>query len=635
MSSTTPHRFQKAVPLLIVSVGALLAFVIWTLPNLSTFQQERSQIPLLWQVPANRFGLIALVVKTFSPVIIGLMLWAAVWLYRTLHAMAAETETAVPPASAIPMRQTPMPTQQAMPSPLYPPAPTMRTMPPGFAPEPPLSPTISDMPTAILGGQPANVPPSQETRISTPTQPAVPPERRQKRKPTTRPEPASGQSRADKLREQRLRRLHKPAGATGESAEQQQASPTPPVPDVSEPPEEQSVVEEEGTPTEPGQAPVSSTSPSSEVSNTAEPYVLVRLLKQVRISLHVPGGIDRVVPFTLNAKRVQLLAYLGWKRTDKVNRDRMLEDIFGHGQDDEQADPAKLSEKFDSHRKLLRRDLRQAIANLNEEMGREVIPPNLDIFQVSQRLWALNTEVCRVPDIEAIEAEHTYIEQGKKEGRIGQSVPEDIHEACERLVAAYPGDFLEDLLENYPDDFDPWMSSWARQPFTECRDMFLQALWYAAEYELQAGQRVEDELSTASNGSSPKERRQRQHAHYERAAQLYHQYATTATASRFDLKLTFAKASNRPHGERVVMSERAIRRAKMLYGSLQNTALVDQVYSEYYKRMRKRAGDWQPSQATMTELANAKSRTNAFRLPAQQMLPHEAVLPDTDGKGSS
>ena len=333
------------------------------------------------------------------------------------------------------------------------------------------------------------------------------------------------------------------------------------------------------------------------------------------MTLHA-NGLSRPVPLSLNAKRVQLLAYIAWLRGETVNRDRLLEQIFGHGRSDEEATREKLGEAFDSHKKLIRWDLREAISKLNEEAGKEVMPPDLDIFAHRQRLYRLS-EVCRVVDLQAIEAQHQVIEQARKEGLLVESVPEQIKQACERLLAAYPGDFLEELITDYLDDFEPWVSSWARKPYTLYRDYYLQALWYAAEYELRTGQQL-----TGDPGAEGEEKRRQQRKHWNRAAQLYRTYAMSACSNRFDTKVTFG-GPGRESGERVVMSERALRRSLVLYGATGATHLVDQVYTAYYKHMRSlSAKSWEPSKETLKDLESAKEQTSAYRFP-RQVTPHE------------
>jgi hypothetical protein len=336
------------------------------------------------------------------------------------------------------------------------------------------------------------------------------------------------------------------------------------------------------------------------------------LLKEVTVTLHAPGGISRHVPLTLNAKRVQLLAYIACMRGETLKRDRMLEQLFGHGRSDEEATPEKLGEAFDSHKKLLRADIRQAIASLNSEVGQQVIPPDFDLFEHKRQLWWLSP-LCRVTDLEVIEAEHQIIEEARKNGALVNGVPEAVKAACDRLMAAYSGDFLEDIIDNYLDEFEPWVNSWARKPYTLYRDYYLQALWYAAEYEWRFGQQVADEGSQWADEAS----QNRKFEHWGRAAQLYRTYAMSACNNRFDTKVTFGTAG-REHGERVIMSERALRRAIVLYGAMSSTHLVDEAYSAYSRHMRHISGKWwEPGKETLADVQAAKEQTGTYRFVAQ------------------
>jgi len=96
------------------------------------------------------------------------------------------------------------------------------------------------------------------------------------------------------------------------------------------------------------------------------------------------------------------------------------------------------------------------------------------------------------------------------------------------------------------------VGTWVRKPFTLYRDYFLQAVLYAAEYELRAGQQLAGE-HLDDEGEVAEERRKRQRTHYSRAAQLYRTYAMRACDSRMDLKVTFG-GSGRAYGESVDMS---------------------------------------------------------------------------------
>jgi hypothetical protein len=331
----------------------------------------------------------------------------------------------------------------------------------------------------------------------------------------------------------------------------------------------------------------------------------------------------RAVDLPLNAKRVQLLAYVAWQRSQPAKRERLLESVFGHGKADEDATPEKLSEDFDSHKKLLRRDVRETVRQLNEEAGTALIPVDLDIFLNKRGLYWLSA-ACRVVDLEEIERQHAIIETAHKQGLLTDQIPEEVKQACDALIAAYPGDFLEALVIDYPEDFEPWAGSWARVPYTLFRDYYLQALWYAAEYELRLGQRLADDLFQADGTAD----RSAQRRHWGSAAQQYRAYAMHACNSRFDTKVTFG-VGGRQQGERVVMSERAMRRALVLYGAIEATHLVDQVYGTYYKQMRAvSAKNWEPSRETLNDLRSAKEQTNAYRFP-NQVTSHEPPLEET------
>ena len=112
-----------------------------------------------------------------------------------------------------------------------------------------------------------------------------------------------------------------------------------------------------------------------------------------------------------------------------------------------------------------------------------------------------------------VEEQHQLIQQAFDEGLLVDSVPEVIKEACDRLRKAYAGDFLAELLHESPEE----VGTWVRKPFTLYRDYLLQAVLYAAEYELRAGQELADE-HLSGEGEAAEERRKRQRTHYSRAA---------------------------------------------------------------------------------------------------------------------
>ena len=163
-----------------------------------------------------------------------------------------------------------------------------------------------------------------------------------------------------------------------------------------------------------------------------------QLINKVHIDVIAPNGMRATIPLRLNAKRVQLLAYIAWLRGEKTNRDKMVEAVFGHGLSDEEATPKRLADAFDSHRKFLRRDLRSTVARPNTEAGSEVIPADLDFFSITQKLWGLAPH-CQIIDLEIIEAQHQIIETAHRNGQLINEVPEAVKQACDTLLQAYMG----------------------------------------------------------------------------------------------------------------------------------------------------------------------------------------------------
>jgi len=311
-------------------------------------------------------------------------------------------------------------------------------------------------------------------------------------------------------------------------------------------------------------SPLSQTSVVGSESISSEPLLSLRLLKDVSVTINVPGGGHVVVPLSLNSKRVQLLAYIAWRRGELIARDRILEHVFGWGLSDEEATEEKLAERFESHKKLLRRKIREVIVeHINKPTGRQIIDPDqVDPFVSNSGFWGLS-DCCRVVDLEAIEASHKVIALARKDGKLVDEIPEYVKESSERLIANYAGDFLESLMKKYLSEFRAWQghSSWARKPYTLYRDYYLDALWYAAEYEWRMGQRYAND-----NGTMEEEALRKQQGHFGRAAQKYQSYAMYACNSKFNTKATFGVHGE--FGERVGMSERALCRS--VWGNRQN-----------------------------------------------------------------
>lgn len=171
------------------------------------------------------------------------------------------------------------------------------------------------------------------------------------------------------------------------------------------------------------------------------------------------------------------------------------------------------------------------------------------------------------------------------------------------LFEAYPGDFLEELIEKFPDEFGPWV----REPVTRYRDCYLDALWVLASHEDALGQHFfDDSLSTEQRG-------ERRRLHQGKAAQLYYEYALFAINSRVDSKLKFAHRAGKD-GERVIMSQRAIRRCVVLLGMMGKTEMIDQVYLTYKDKMSLLSeGQWKPDKETESVVMKAKGQLHVVR----------------------
>jgi len=335
----------------------------------------------------------------------------------------------------------------------------------------------------------------------------------------------------------------------------------------------------------------------------------ITLLKNVSLELYVPGGINRDVPLPSNSKTIQLLAAIAWMRGAMIQRDVLIEAIWGQDRTDKKATSERLRWLFESARKALRAATRQAVEQLNSEWGKVLLDSKIDIFECRNQMWRLSP-CCKVIDLEAVEEQNRIIMEAKKRGELTNSVPDYVKDACESLILAYSGDFLATLLKHHPLDVKAQANAWVREPITYYRDCYLRAIWYAAEYELQAGQHciekhpVDDIESKHNQGKC-----------WGRAGELYGMYALHACNNRLDMKIIFKQLSNRGDGERVVMSERALRRCIMLYSKLGNPHLVDEVFSAYFDQMKNVSdGNWEPSEETLREAQAARRQAAAYRL---------------------
>jgi hypothetical protein len=568
-----PSRFaflpSRRKPVAVIVMVGIVAFAIWTLPNWWEFWRNVGQFPSLWQIPTNRKIIIYLLIKIVSPLLIMGILGIMVWIYDLMKPSPDEEGTNI-------VRRKQMQHGEAAEK-----MGSSSTSPSMLEQKPQIHATSFSTPSLAL---PALVSPSYNPETPLPLLLSV----QEVQRKLTGEEANSSAF----LTQNGLPVLTAHQQRANNSGDSNLLIATPPqVPDRS-----QSVVLE-------------------NVQNTVpEPLISLRLLKDISMTINVPGGRHVVVPLTLNAKRVQLLAYIAWRRGELIDRDKILEHVFGWGLSDEEATEDKLSERFESHKKLLRKKVREIVVEqINTPAGRQVIDPDLDPFSSDSGFWGLS-DICRVDDIEAVETNYKVISFARKEGKLVDDIPEYVKEACDLLIAHYQGDFLSSLIKKYPSEFRSWQgrSSWVRKPYTHYRDCYLDALWYAAEYEWRLGQRYVD----PENVEMQEATQRKQQEHFGRAAQKYQSYAMYACNSKFDAKVTFG--AHGEFGERIGMSERALRRCVVLLGAIGKTDLVNQVWSAYHTQMKSISDQrWQPSKETQADVEAARSQTSAYRFAAQ------------------
>ena len=349
------------------------------------------------------------------------------------------------------------------------------------------------------------------------------------------------------------------------------------------------------------------------VAQTDSPVVSISLLRRVRVQLHGTDGIVKEVRLRRgeNAIRLILLAYVAWRKGELVDRDKLLTYVLGRGRRRDM-NTEQLSEAFDAAKKFLRDDLRKAVADLNRDAGQEVLSEKaVDFFSTESGFYRLHPS-CRVTDLEAIEQYHTIIRQARKEGLLDEkldgTIPVEVLQACKQLIEAYTGDFLQELIETFPDEFGVWV----REPYTLYRDYYLDALWLIALHESALGKNF-----FAGNLSAEQNEEQRRH-HIGRAAQLFNDYAMYAINSRVDNKLKFSYKANWD-GARISAAERAIRRCVVELGKLGKTDMIDQRYAAFKEKMSSQSeGHWKPDRETENDVTDAKKQTSAYRFSAQK-----------------
>lgn len=346
------------------------------------------------------------------------------------------------------------------------------------------------------------------------------------------------------------------------------------------------------------------------------PRITITLLKSPTMQLHVPGS-NKMYPIVLdelNPKALQLIAYIAWRQGKKVNLGDMRNDIFG----DDEMETKQVQESLNSAKRRIRERIDQAVKRAKSECGEDVFPADLDIFELANKRYWLPKH-CRVTDLALIEDQHSIIQLAEDCHQLVNAIPEYVYTACMALIRAYTGDFIEDVLAENPYAFDPMNESWAREPFTQFRSYYLQAVLYAAEYLRKQGDGV------------PAEPEKREY--YDAAAHLFAQGAMVACNPRiydglFDQEVYFSTKSKSRHGGHVLLSEHFIRRAIALYGQNGNTILVKRIYTAYRQQMLQVSDDvWRADAATLQDLEAALQQTGAYRFPDTIVSPHEVSTP--------
>ena len=354
---------------------------------------------------------------------------------------------------------------------------------------------------------------------------------------------------------------------------------------------------------------------SLDIEENVEPRektpVTIYLLKEVRVDVENAEGHKRSIQ--LKRKRRddgkyterELLAYIASYRGRSVAREKLLEHVFAYGLSDERYSLTNLTNQFNKCTQFLRQDINKVAGELGI--------PALTIISSARDEWHLLTEECRVVDLDEIERLYKLVDEAIGEDCLQPSV----QTACQRLIDAYTGDFLENYIEDaVREGGDNWVDNWIRQPYTEYRTKYFQALWYRAEYwRIKA--------SMASDTSSAERTLQRKL--YEQAAKLYQKYALQATtdftnqsAMLFDLEIK----------QRTSQAERALLASLDMYTATKNTQAGDMLYLTFARRMEALTnGQWQPHADIVEALEKLREQTQSYRL-APYMRSHDLSTDD-------
>lgn len=308
------------------------------------------------------------------------------------------------------------------------------------------------------------------------------------------------------------------------------------------------------------------------------PQVGISLLNEVRIWLEARD--TRIEIPIKSYRRQELLAYLATQaptREQRISSGRILTDVFEHNAP--RADVDNLRTLFQKHTQLLRKEINTVAKEAGWSQVRLFCHEKVDN---SATKWWLAPE-CHVVDLTAIKKLHEQMQKARDQGEASNTV---LKEAGEQLMQIYQsgrGDYLErHLLQQEFGD-----AEWVRAPFTEYRDMYLQALWDVAILEHR--ECLQPEISEQERLRKAR-----------RAAALYRQYALHAPKHR-DLDMNARKSWRQ--------SERALRGFLRLCQWMQNAQGADEGYSLYELLMKEEYPEWKPNIKTVELLKAVRQLT--------------------------
>lgn len=313
-------------------------------------------------------------------------------------------------------------------------------------------------------------------------------------------------------------------------------------------------------------------------SQATDIHVCISLLGEICIWLE--RGEEQIEVPVKSHRRLELLAYIATmapERSKRISSGRILTDVFEHIAP--RADVDNLRGLFQKHTQLLRKEI--------NEVAQKAGFPKVRLFQYekvdnSSTKWWLSEE-CQVIDLSTVKFLHEGLEAAREQGAAGAANLNIMSDQLIRFYQSCHGDYLGKHL--LADEFGD--AEWAQGPFTEYRDMYLQALWEGAVFAHTVSMQL----------NLPEQQR---YEYAKRATLLYKTYALHAPQHRsLDLN---AKKSKR-------QSERALRGCLRMCRWLMDAQLADGVYSAYELLMAQEFPEWRPAANTVEILRAARQHT--------------------------